>query len=80
VAGLALSGLASGVDTSSIVVQLMALEALAVVQAERTATLADARAEVAREIAALPNARGAVAGYAAAQAAAARRRWVNDTA
>jgi hypothetical protein len=58
----------------------LVLEALAVVQAELTATLASARAEVAREIAALPNARGAVAGYAAAQAAPERRRWVNDTA
>jgi hypothetical protein len=46
----------------------LALEALAVVQAELAATLA-----------ALPNARGAVAGYAAAQAAP-QRRWVNDQA
>jgi hypothetical protein len=57
----------------------LVLEALAVVQAELTATLADARAQVAREIAALPNARGAVAGYAAAQTAP-ERRWVNDRA
>jgi hypothetical protein len=57
----------------------LALEALAVVQAELAATLAAARAEIAREIAALPNARGAVAGYAAAQAAP-QRRWVNDQA
>jgi hypothetical protein len=57
----------------------LVLEALAVVQAELTATLAAARAEVSREIAALPNARGAVAGYAAAQVAP-ERRWVNDTA
>jgi hypothetical protein len=57
----------------------LVLEALAVVQAELTATLATARAQVAREIAALPNARGAVAGYAAAQAVPARR-WVNDQA
>jgi hypothetical protein len=57
----------------------LVLEALAVVQAELTATLASARAEVAREIGALPNARGAVAGYAAAQAVP-ERRWVNDHA
>jgi len=57
----------------------LVLEALAVVQAELTATLADARAQVAREIAALPNARGAVAGYAAAQSAP-ERRWVDDQA
>jgi hypothetical protein len=57
----------------------LVLEALAVVQAELTATLASARAEVAREIAALPNARGAVAGYAASQAAP-KRRWVDDQA
>jgi hypothetical protein len=57
----------------------LALEALAVVQTELTATLAAARAEIAREIAALPNARGAVAGYAAARTAPARN-WVNDQA
>jgi hypothetical protein len=57
----------------------LVLEALAVVQAELTATLATARAEIARELAALPRARGAVAGYAAAQAAPSRN-WVNDTA
>ena len=57
----------------------LVLEALAVVQAELTATLADARAEVARDLSALPNARGAVAGYAAAQAAP-ERRWVDDQA
>jgi hypothetical protein len=57
----------------------LALEALAVVQAELAATIAHARAEVAREIAALPNARGAVAGYAAAQAGP-TRTWVNDQA
>jgi hypothetical protein len=57
----------------------LVLEALAVVQAELTATLASARAEVARDIAALPNARGAVAGYAASQAAP-KRRWVDDQA
>jgi len=57
----------------------LVLEALAVVQAELTSTLATARAQIAREIAALPNARGAVAGYAAAQAVPARR-WVNDQA
>jgi hypothetical protein len=57
----------------------LVLEALAVVQAQLAATIAAARAEVAREIAALPNARGAVAGYAAAQTAPARN-WVNDQA
>ena len=57
----------------------LVLEALAVVQGELNATLAAARAELAREIASLPNARGAVAGYAAAQTAPARN-WVNDTA
>jgi hypothetical protein len=57
----------------------LVLEALAVVQSELTATLARARAEVAREIATLPNARGAVAGYAAAQAGP-ERRWVDDHA
>jgi len=57
----------------------LVLEALAVVQAELTATLARARAQIAREIGALPNARGAVAGYAAAQAAP-ERRWVDDQA
>ena len=57
----------------------LVLEALAVVQAELTSTLAAARAEIAREIAALPNARGAVAGYAAAQAAPARN-WVDEPA
>jgi hypothetical protein len=57
----------------------LVLEALAVVQAELAATLATARAQVARDLAALPNARGAVAGYAAAQAAP-ERRWVNDQA
>jgi hypothetical protein len=57
----------------------LVLEALAVVQAELTATIARARAEVAREISALPKGRSAVAGYAAAQAAPARN-WVNDQA
>jgi hypothetical protein len=57
----------------------LVLEALAVVQAELTATIAAARAEIAREIAALPNARGAVAGYAAAQVGP-TRNWVNDQA
>jgi hypothetical protein len=57
----------------------LVLEALAVVQAELTATLARARAQIAGEIGALPNARGAVAGYAAAQAAP-ERRWVDDQA
>jgi hypothetical protein len=49
------------------------------VQAELTATIAAARAEIAREIAALPTARGAMAGYAAAQVAPAGN-WVNDQA
>ena len=44
----------------------LALEALAVVQSQLTAMIAAARADVARELAALPNARGAVAGYAVA--------------
>jgi hypothetical protein len=57
----------------------LVLEALAVVQSELTATIAAARAEIAREIAALPNARGAVAGYAAAQTGP-TRNWVNDQA
>ena len=57
----------------------LVLEALAVVQAELTATIARARADVAREIATLPKARGAVAGYAAAQAGP-TRNWVNDQA
>ena len=57
----------------------LVLEALAVVQTELTATLATARAEIARELASLPRVRGAVAGYAAAQAAPSRN-WVNDTA
>jgi hypothetical protein len=50
------------------------------VQAELTATLASARAEIAREIASLPTGRGAVAGYAAAQAAPSGRNWVDDQA
>jgi hypothetical protein len=58
----------------------LVLEALAVVQAELTATIARARAEVAREIAALPNARGAMAGYAASSQVAPARNWVNDQA
>ena len=57
----------------------LVLEALAVVQAELTATIARARAEVAREIAALPTARGAMAGYSAAQAGP-TGNWVNDHA
>ena len=57
----------------------LVLEALAVVQAELTATLASARAEIARELAAVPRARGAVAGYAAA-AAIPQHGWVNDAA
>jgi hypothetical protein len=57
----------------------LVLEALLVVQAELTATLAHARAEIGRELAAAQNARGAVAGYAAAQGAS-ERRWVDDAA
>ena len=78
---LALSGLASGVDTASIVSQLMALDRQtttrmtyrqAAVTAQRTglttvaSKLAAARAEAARELTALRDGRGAVAGYAAA--------------
>ena len=46
---------------------------------ELTATIAARARDIARELAALPTARGAVAGYAAAQAAPARN-WVNDQA
>jgi hypothetical protein len=58
----------------------LVLEALAVVQTELTATIASARAEVARELSGAHTARGAVAGYAAAQSAAPARRWVDDQA
>ena len=57
----------------------LVLEALNVVQQELTATLAAARAEAARELAALGQGRGAVAGYAAASAPESRR-WVDGTA
>lgn len=57
----------------------LVLEALAVVQQELTATLARGRAEAARELAALGQGREAVAGYAAARTAPARR-WVDDAA
>ena len=57
----------------------LVLEALAVVQQELTAALAQARAEAARELAALGQGRDAVAGYAAARTAPARR-WVDDAA
>lgn len=56
-----------------------ALEALAVVQEELTATLERSRADTARELADLGTGRGAVAGYAAAQATP-TRGWVNDRA
>jgi methylase of polypeptide subunit release factors len=55
------------------------LEALAVVQEELTVTLELARAQTARELADLGTGRGAVAGYAAAQAPP-TRGWVNDRA
>jgi hypothetical protein len=58
----------------------LVLEALAVVQQELTATLTAARDETASELAGLRRGRGAVAGYAAAGAAPARRRWVDDSA
>jgi hypothetical protein len=57
----------------------VALEALAVVQHELTAALAQARDRTARELAGLGTGRGAVAGYAAAQATP-TRGWVNDQA
>ena len=57
----------------------LALEALAVVQHELTVTLVQARERTARELAELGNGRGAVAGYAAAQATP-TRGWVNDRA
>jgi hypothetical protein len=57
----------------------LVLEALNVVQQELTATLAHARAEAARELTALRQSRGAVAGYAAARTPA-PRRWVDGTA
>jgi hypothetical protein len=55
------------------------LEALAHIQAELTATLRQARADTARELAELGRGRGAVAGYASARTAP-QRRWVNDSA
>jgi hypothetical protein len=57
----------------------LALEALDVVQHELTATLVRAREQTARELADLGTGRGAVAGYAAAQAAP-TRGWVDDQA
>ena len=57
----------------------LVLEALNVVQQELTATLAAARAEAARELTALREGRGAVAGYAAARTPE-TRRWVDGTA
>jgi hypothetical protein len=57
----------------------LVLEALAVVQTELTDTLERARTETVRELAGLSTGRGAVAGYAAAQAVP-QRNWVNDAA
>jgi hypothetical protein len=57
----------------------LVLEALAAVQDELTATLLQARAETARELADVGRGRGAVAGYAATAQVAPARRWVNDT-
>jgi hypothetical protein len=57
----------------------LVLEALAVVQDELTATLRQARAETARELAGVGRGRGAVAGYAAAARTAPARRWVDDS-
>jgi len=58
---------------------LVALEALAVVQHELTITLKQERDRTARELAGLGTGRGAVAGYAAAQAAP-TRGWVDGSA
>jgi hypothetical protein len=55
----------------------LTLEALAVVQQQLTATLAQAHDRTRRELAGLHTGRGAVAGYTAAQAAP-QRNWVND--
>jgi hypothetical protein len=55
----------------------LTLEALAVVQQELTATLERAHAATRRDLAGLHAGRGAVASYAAAQAAPSRG-WVND--
>jgi hypothetical protein len=57
----------------------LSLEALAVVQQELLTTLEYARAATQRELAGLNTNRGAVAGYAAAQASRGRN-WVNDQA
>ena len=57
----------------------LVLQALNVVQQELTATLAAARAETARELSALREGRGAVAGYAASRTPE-TRRWVDGTA
>jgi hypothetical protein len=57
----------------------LSLEALAVVQQELLTTLEHARTQTARELAGLNTSRGAVAGYAASQAARGRH-WVNDHA
>jgi hypothetical protein len=57
----------------------LTLEALAVVQQELTTTLEYHYAQTRRELGGLHTGRGAVAGYAAAQAGGARR-WVNDQA
>jgi hypothetical protein len=57
----------------------LTLEALAVVQQELIATLEYHHAQTRRELGGLQTGRGAVAGYAAAQAGGSRR-WVNDCA
>ena len=57
----------------------LTLEALAVVQQELTTTLEYHHAHTRRELGGLHTGRGAVAGYAAAQAGG-PRRWVNDCA
>jgi hypothetical protein len=57
----------------------LTLEALDVVQKELTATLETARAHTQRELAGLSTGRGAMAGYAAAQAPLGRN-WVDDQA
>jgi hypothetical protein len=57
----------------------LTLEALDVVQKELIATLESARAGTRRELATLNTSRGAMAGYAAAQAPRGRN-WVDDQA
>jgi hypothetical protein len=57
----------------------VALEALVIVQRELTAALVEERDRTVRELAGLGTGRGAVAGYAAAQAAP-TRGWVDGQA